>query len=1239
MINYKHIGIFLSFSLASCALYEPKYSEPFDVTKIKSEEGKIEKSFYLIGDAGYAPLGKSTDALMAFESYLENHKEKGNYAIFLGDNIYPAGMPKKGAEDRKISEHRLDMQIASVKNFDGEIIFIPGNHDWYNAGLKGLKREEDYFENKLNDKKLFYPSNGCALKSISVSDKIQLIILDSQWYLENWDNNPTINDDCPEIKTREAMFSEVESEFKKNQNKTIVFTLHHPLYTNGVHGGQYAPVKHIFPSQKKLPLPVLGSIAMLARTSGGVSIQDKQNKQYQSLVNRLTTLAKSAERIIFASGHEHSIQYIEHDGIKQIVSGSGAKSSYATLSNDGLFAYGGQGFVRLDIYESGTAWATFFSAKNGTPEMLYKKKIFEPLPEFDTSNIKLPANKVFASSVYESTNDAEKSDLYESIWGDHYRDLYYKKITAKVAVLDTLYGGLKVVRKGGGHQTRSLRLVDSLGKEYNMRALKKSGVKFLQSTVFKDNFVEKSLDNTVSEDILKDFYTASHPYIFLAIPTLSEALDIYHTNPSLFYVPKQPALGKYNAIHGDELYLIEERPEENHKDLASFGKPDDIESTADVYERLRRDEKYRIDEDSYIRARLFDMLIGDWDRHEDQWRWAEFKMDDGTHLFRPIPRDRDQAFSNFDGAFIGALRGIFGFAKRFQKYEEDPQNIKWLNAAALRLDRTLLQNATLKDWQKQAGFIKENLTDTVIETAFENIPQESYNENVEAIITTLKARRDNLDNIVNDYFKVHAHTMIVTGTDKDDFFEIERLPAGKTKISVYRIKKGKKKDIISERIFDKKYTKQIRIYGLDDDDVFESNGKANNPIKIRIIGGQNNDEYRLKSGKKMTVYDYKSKPNSLSTLNKSKVILTDKYELNHFYQWKNELSTLNVVPTIGFNPDDGVRLGPAISYTLYDFYKNPFTQNHVFSADYYFATQGYNLKYRGEFAGIIDKHNLLLEGLYTSSNYAVNFFGFGNNSSNFDNQDAISFDFNRVKLSQYKLAIGGVKNGRLGSYFEYSAVVEGNKVENTTGRFINTFDFQVNNPFDRKWFAGLETTYRYESYDNDVNPTRGMKFELQAGSRTNLNDADRTFGFIKPTLGFYNALTRNRKFVLKTTAFSHFNIGDDFEFYQSAQVGGENLLRGYRNQRFSGQTALAFSGDIRYSFNQFKTRILPLQFGVFTGVDTGRVWAREVSNSNKWHPNYGGGFWVNSADSVNGTFNLFVGEDGPRFSFSFLFKI
>jgi hypothetical protein len=47
------------------------------------------------------------------------------------------------------------------------------------------------------------------------------------------------------------------------------------------------------------------------------------------------------------------------------------------------------------------------------------------------------------------------------------------------------------------------------------------------------------------------------------------------------------------------------------------------------------------------------MLIGDWDRHEDQWRWGEYRK--MISYLQTYSRDRDQAFSKYDGALVYVL--------------------------------------------------------------------------------------------------------------------------------------------------------------------------------------------------------------------------------------------------------------------------------------------------------------------------------------------------------------------------------------------------------------------------------------------------------------------------------------------------------------------------------------------------------------------------------------------------------
>lgn len=94
---------------------------------------------------------------------------------------------------------------------------------------------------------------------------------------------------------------------------------------------------------------------------------------------------------------------------------------------------------------------------------------------------------------------------------------------------------------------------------------------------------------------------------------MADKLGLAHTNPALYYIPKQNALLEFNSSFGDGLYMIEERPADNHSDAKNFGHPTNIISTDDMMQNLHKDEKYSVDEEEeYIKARLFDMLIDDW---------------------------------------------------------------------------------------------------------------------------------------------------------------------------------------------------------------------------------------------------------------------------------------------------------------------------------------------------------------------------------------------------------------------------------------------------------------------------------------------------------------------------------------------------------------------------------------------------------------------------------------------------
>lgn len=1222
---YRLIILVAGILINACATYKPQFIDDKDKENVFPEK-EVDKTFYLVGDAGLSPMNGMSQGLTAFNKYIADKETKDDFTLYLGDNIYPAGLPIKEMKYRGEAENMLNAQINAVKNFKGQTIFLPGNHEWYAGGVTGVRLEEEYIEEFLGEDS-FFPENGCPLESIDVSDSIQLIVIDTQWYLENWDFHPTINDGC-EIKTRERLMLELEGEIKKAQGKTVVFAMHHPMYTNGVHGGQFALKKHLYPVQKNIPVPIFSSLLTQVRTQGGVSIQDRYNELYNDLMNRLETLATESGNIVFVSGHEHTLQYIDTGTIKQIVSGSGSKGSFANLFNHGVFSYGLQGFVVLTVFKDGSSWVQYFGSENNEPSLLFQKEVYPPTKKFDISTLPDTFPNEVEVSIY-ANEETDKSSVYELLLGDKYRTIYSKKIKVPVATLDTLYGGLEVMRAGGGHQTRSLRLKTKDGKELNMRALRKSATQYLQAVLFKDTYVQDDYEQTEIESLILDFYTAAHPYAFMAIPDLSDAAKIYHTNPKIFYIPKHKFLGDYNENYGGEIYMIEERPEESYTDERNFGYADDIESTYDIIEKVREDEKYKIDENAYIRARLFDMLVGDWDRHQDQWRWAQFNQENGDKVYKPIPRDRDQVFSNFDGTLLDIIRLIAGSAKQLQVYDSELKDIKWMNSAGVKLDRVLIQQSEKEDWLKQARFLQENVTDEVIEKAFKKVPAEVQDSIIADIKIKLKGRRGNLEDIASRYYAYLNELVVLTGTDKDDYIEITRVDDNLTNVKVSRLKDGGKSAPFIDKTYDKRVTKELWIYGLDDHDIFEVNGKAKHLIFTRLIGGQGNDTYVINEGKSIKVYDHISKENTVLAKNGAKFKFTDVYNLNLFNFEKNRTKGIGLTPGLGFNPDDGILLKASAAYTVNGFQRNPFSQQHAFKVDYAFATSGFKLEYEGEFANFFFDWNLNIGGVITSDNYTQNFFGFGNETINQDDE----YDYNRVNKSIYAGHIGILKRSPFGSDYGVRAIFEGIQLEPTNDRFITDIIPPSTDEFyERRYFGTLEADYDYYSTDNKINPAKAMRFNINAGVKGNMQKSDEVFGYLNSAVEFYNALLKNKKFVLRTNLRTQLRFGSQFLFYQAANIGGETGLRGYRSERFTGRNSLVGGADLHYYFPSFKTRILPLQIGVFGGGDIGRVWSKG-DFSDKWHNDYGGGLRITAAESLSGMFSLFTGDEGARFSF------
>ncbi|MEO8515928.1 MAG: metallophosphoesterase, partial [Flavobacterium sp.] len=583
----------------------------------------------------------------------------------------------------------------------------------------------------------------------------------------------------------------------------------------------------------------------------------------------------------------------------------------------------------------------------------------------------------------------------------------------------------------------------------------------------------------------------------------------------------------------------------------------------------------------------------------------------------------------YDGALLAIIMNIPDL-RHMQTFKNKISNVKWFNREPYPLDVAFLKNTMEKDWITQAKYIQNNLSDLEISNAFKKLPSEVQDGTIESIKAKLKIRKANLQHYASEYFKVLQKTILIVGTDKKDKFIIKKDKPHILEIEQYRIKKNKE-ELIQTRQFKDKQTNEIWVYGLDGDDIFEETGKEKSKIKLRLIGGLDHDNYQIEKGKKIVIYDFKSKENTYQTDFRTRKVISDDYETNVYDYKKPKYNAWTGLPNIGSNPDDGIKMGAIINYTQNGFKRDPYTQKHTLKANYYFATNGFELFYNTKVPKALGKWDFELETRLTSPNFAVNYFGYGNETVNED--EKLKMDYNRVRLQQFKITPMLKKVGRMGSEILFQPSYEIIEVEETMGRFINIPNIVNPSVFESQHFAGATLKYSFENYNNKSNPTLGMGFSLSGTWKTNLKETKKNFPELESKINFNYKLDHKGNFVLATLVKGKMILNNNFEFYQGATLGGDYDLRGFRKERFLGKQSLFQSSDLRISIGKIKGSLVPMSYGVLGGFDYGRVWI-DGESSNQWHRSFGGGLWLNGLNVITARLTYFKSEvDTARISF------
>src|SRR5439155_26562337 len=260
----------------------------------------------------------------------------------------------------------------------------------------------------------------------------------------------------------------------------------------------------------------------------------------------------------------------------------------------------------------------------------------------------------------------------------------------------------------------------------------------------------------------------------------------------------------------------------------------------------------RVDQQQVLKARLLDMYIGDWDRHFDQWRWGTQDTGKGK-IYYTIPRDRDMAFFYSNGLLIKMVsKRLLPFLKGFR---ENIPSINWLNWSARDYDRMFLNQLDKNEWKNTIADFQKNMTDSVIKKAVKKLPPPIYTLDSAVITKKLISRRSVLDEDALHYYNFLSKRVNVVGSNKKEYFKVSR-EGNDLNVKVY--KRKKENDSISlmyDRTFDPHQTKEIRLYGLNDDDIFDIDSNAHSKILVRMIGGKGNDTFNINGHVHNYIYD------------------------------------------------------------------------------------------------------------------------------------------------------------------------------------------------------------------------------------------------------------------------------------------------------------------------------------------------------------------------------------------------
>ena len=1125
---------------------------------------------------------------------------KRTAVFYLDDNKYLQGKAKAGNKEERAATGMIRSQYETMKAKGANVFFISAIDDrkYELDNAENISRTELEADSFLAS----VAGNNCPDPvEINLTDSLTVITFNSEWWLYPFDN-ADIDDKC-ECKTRLDVLARLDALRYKNRNKIILLASHHPFQSYGVDGNKGSLKDHLFPltaASKNLyvPLPVIGSFYRFFRSSF-VSPGNSKHPLYKGMISSVDEILQNSPNLVHVSGHEKGLQLIK-DKYVQVVSGPGASHAGVKKGKHALFASEDAGYVIADLLHDYSLRFSFFTY-DGKMQQAYTWSLpYTPVVEEDTLSHQYIAGDSVTIRVHPSYEKVGK--FHRLLFGENYRKEWAAPTRLPVFRLSKIEGGLTPLQRGGGMQSKSLRLADKDGKEWVIRSVEKSPDALLPDN-FRQTFVRGWLDDATS---------AQHPFSALIVPPVANAVNIPHAKPVIGIVAPDKNLGIHERVFSNMVVLLEERE--------PLGDSDNSEK---MKKNLQNDNDNSILAKEFLKARMLDMFLGDWDRHEDQWRWKDIAKGK-TKTYQGVPRDRDQVFHLTQG-FFPKIASRDYVLPTLRDFDPAIKHVKWV------LFKTRFVNAypafqlNHDEWMTEANKFKQAITDSVLETSLKQLPRSAYELRHHELLKKLKSRRDKIPDAMNRYYRFIQKTADIQTSDKNEWVQITGESNGGLNIRISKISKnGAIEDELMNKTYDPLLTKEVRLYLRNGQDSVIVNNTTS-PVKLRIIGGHDRKAYDFISTRgKVKLYD---RPNGSVFYGNSRRIKKhiSNDSLNTVFVPVNLYNVWMPLLLAGLNIDDGFIIGAGFKFIKQEgFRKLPYASMHQLLVGYAFSTGAYRIKYNGEWIYTFGKTDITLQALAKAPNNTLNFFGRGNQTP--FNKIGDYKRYYRTRFSTYQLDPAlrwRTRNSAFSigpSLYYYRYDKDDNK-----GRFItNTSQigsYDSSTVEKSKWHLGGALQYVRDTRNNKVFPQWGSFVNVRLQAYKGMGEYAKSFAQLIPELAFYKSLTRRSTIILAERLGGVVGMGKA-AFYQSAFIGGHENLLGYKQYRFAGQHSIYNNLELRIKLADVASYIVPGQFGITGFWDIGRVWEKS-DNSGKWHNGTGGGIYFAPASVI--AFNFVVG--------------